>query len=189
MGKREHTAVRGWPFKPSKLVTDAERLLALVSSAARDPAIFEPDCVPDTLAGRFEVLALFAAQALIRLNGVPGSQALAQAFVDKVFRSLDAGLRETGVGDTVVSKRMHSLAGDFYGRLNAYASALEAGRGDAIRDALSRNISGLGLKGRDVLATRAQALYARLKNGGVEAMLNPDTWAAAPTFGVGVGGD
>ncbi|MEZ6021914.1 MAG: ubiquinol-cytochrome C chaperone family protein [Hyphomonadaceae bacterium] len=51
---------------------------------------------------------------------------MAQAFTDTLFRFFDAGLREAGVGDLTVPKRMHKLAASFYGRLNAYVAAIEA---------------------------------------------------------------
>lgn len=130
--------MRIWPFRRSRSEEDAERLLAAVAAASRRPDFFGENKVPDTLEGRFELVTLNAALALIRLRGADGAEPLAQAFADKLFRYLDAGLREAGVSDTAVPKRMHKLAGSFYGRLDAYAGALaDAAR---LEGALARNV-------------------------------------------------
>lgn len=129
-----------WPFKRSRADQDAERLLAAVTKASRQPALFGEGRAPDTLEGRFEVLALHASLALLRLRAEPTAEALSQCFTDKLFRHLDAGLREEGVGDLVVPKRMRKLAGAFYGRLEAYAAALQSNDQAALAAAVARNI-------------------------------------------------
>jgi cytochrome b pre-mRNA-processing protein 3 len=127
-----------WPFQRSRADDDAERLLSAVTQASRRPAFFGENRVPDTLEGRFEMMTVHGALALIRLIGDPGAQPLSQAFTDKLFSAFDAGLREAAVGDTAVPKRMHKLAGDFYGRLDAYRSCLSDVA--ALEAALARNI-------------------------------------------------
>ena len=127
-----------WPFQRSRADDDAERLLAAVTEASRRPAFFGEGRIPDTLEGRFELVTVHGALALIRLQKEPASRPLAQAFADQLFSTFDAGLREAAIGDTAVPKRMHKLAGDFYGRLEAYSAALEApGR---LEEAIARNI-------------------------------------------------
>lgn len=129
-----------WPFSRNQGKSDAARLLDAVVAASRKPAFYGPSRVPDTLDGRFELLTLHAALALVRLKASPEAGALAQGFTDRLFRHIDAGLREAGVGDLTVPKRMRRLAGDFYGRLEAYAGALNAPA--ALADAIARNILG-----------------------------------------------
>src|SRR5262245_44603762 len=121
-----HKAMPIWPFSRSRAAEDAAALLEAVQAASRRPAFFGPGRVADTLEGRFELMALNGALALIRLKAEPGAEPLAQDFTDLLFKSFDAGLREAAVGDLSVPKRMRRLAGDFYGRLNAYSGALEA---------------------------------------------------------------
>jgi cytochrome b pre-mRNA-processing protein 3 len=129
-----------WPFQPSRASRDAERLLEAATQASRRPALFAPRRIPDTLDGRFEALTLHGALALIRLREDAGAAPLAQEFTDKLFRLLDAGLREAGVGDTAVPKRMQKLAGRFYGRLDAYGVAIASADSAALTAALGRNI-------------------------------------------------
>lgn len=131
-----------WPFSPSKSDVDAARLLTEVVAASRHPALFGDNGAPDTLEGRFELVTLHAALALVRLREAPEAAALAQSFTDKFFRQLDSGLREAGVGDTSVPKRMRKMAGAFYGRLSAYSAALAAGDLPALAAAVGRNVLG-----------------------------------------------
>lgn len=129
-----------WPFQPSRASRDAERLLAAVTQASRRPALFGAGRIPDTLEGRFEAMAVHGALALIRLERDPGAGPLAQLFTDRLFRGFDAGLREAGVGDLSVPKRMRRLAGDFYGRLSAYSGAIGGDDEAALARVLGRNV-------------------------------------------------
>ena len=129
-----------WPFRRSRVRTDAQRLLEAVQAASRRPALFGPGQAPDTLAGRFEVMTLHAGLALLRLRTEPQAAPLAQTFTDTLFRHFDAGLREDGVGDTTVPKRMRKLAGDFYGRLEVYSRAITDRDAPVLAAALVRNV-------------------------------------------------
>ena len=129
-----------WPFQPSRASQDAELLLQAVTEASRRAALFAAGRIPDTLEGRFEAMALYGSLALIRLRADGGAQPLAQSFADKLFRAFDAGLREEGVGDLAVPKRMQKLAASFYGRLDAYAAAIETENRPALAAALGRNV-------------------------------------------------
>lgn len=129
-----------WPFKRSAVDVEAERILAAVIAASRNPAFFGDGRTPDTLEGRFEMMTLNAALALHRMNAAPQARGLAQLFTDKLFRHFDSGLREAGVGDLAVPKRMHAMAGAFYGRVKAYCDAIAAGDGPALEAAVARNV-------------------------------------------------
>ncbi len=143
-----------WPFSASRESKDAELLLERVTAASRNPALFGEGRAPDTLDGRFELITLHAALALTRLRQSPEAEPLAQAFVDALFKQLDAGLREEGVGDLAVPKRVHKLAGAFYARLEAYSPALELRDIEALKGTLSRNLLGATSPFADVLAAR-----------------------------------
>jgi cytochrome b pre-mRNA-processing protein 3 len=131
-----------WPFKRGAADIDGERLLTAVTAASRKVAFFGAGKAADTLEGRFEIMALNASLALIRLQAEAGAAPLAQSFTDQLFRQFDAGLREEGVSDTAVPKRMHKLAGAFYGRRKAYAAALSSADPEALTAAVSRNVLG-----------------------------------------------
>ncbi|HWA00687.1 MAG TPA: ubiquinol-cytochrome C chaperone family protein [Caulobacterales bacterium] len=171
-----------WPFRRSPARKDAERLLGAVVLISRQPAFFGEGRAPDTLEGRFEVLALHAALALIRLGRDDGLTPLAQEFTDRLFRHLDGGLREAAVGDMAVPRRMQHIAGQFYARLDAYAKALAAGDTAALEADLSRYmIKANGTAafapalGRYVLRT------AELQAGApIETLFRFDGWASPP---------
>lgn len=153
----------------------AGRILDSVAQSARNPDLFGEDGAPDTLDGRFEVLTAFAAIVLLRLRAAPEADRVAQVFTDRLFRYLDAGLREAGVGDLSVGKGMKALAGRFYGRLAVYDEAF--GRPDALAAALSRNIWNVDAASpAPSLAARLGALKARFDAAAPEALEAPVNW-------------
>jgi cytochrome b pre-mRNA-processing protein 3 len=171
-----------WPFRRSKADIDAARLLTLVTSASRKPAFFGAGRLADTLDGRFELMTLNAVLALIRLRAEDGAGPLAQAFTDQLFRQFDAGLREEGVGDTSVPKRMHRMAGAFYGRLEAYAAALGARDGDGLAAALSRNALGAdGHPYAPALAQYALTAARQQAQAPLDALFSAEGWPAPPS--------
>jgi cytochrome b pre-mRNA-processing protein 3 len=98
-----------------------------VAEAARAPVLYARLGVPDTVEGRFEALALHLVLVLRRLRRLPPpAKEVAQDLVDAFFRHLDATLREIGIGDMGVPKRMKKLAQAFYGRAAAYDGALDS---------------------------------------------------------------
>jgi cytochrome b pre-mRNA-processing protein 3 len=117
-----------------------ERLHAEIVAAARDPAFFTSYSVADSFEGRFEILTLHAWLVLRRLCALPPpGPEIAQDLTDQIFTHLDRALREIGIGDTSVPKRMRRLAEAFLGRCAAYDTALGDG-GEALAATLSRNI-------------------------------------------------
>ena len=114
-------------------------LYAAIVAQARQPEFYESCGVPDTVDGRFDMLALHAFLVLRRL-GQDGRQsaALSQALFDLMFADMDRCLREMGVSDMGVGKRVKAMATAFYGRVAAY----EEGLGDPIKlnAALARNL-------------------------------------------------
>ena len=168
-----------WPFRRSRADEDAERLLSTVVQIARQPSFYGAGRAPDTLEGRLELMTLHASLALLRLKAEAGLGPLAQVFTDKLFRSFDAGLREAGVGDLTVPKKMRKIASEFYGRLSAYAQAIEAHDQGALGVALTRNgaadqgfsqiLAAYVIAGAQVQASRPAADLMRL-----------DGWPSAP---------
>ncbi len=91
-----------------------ERLHGEIVAAARDPVLFTAYGIADNLDGRFELIALHAILLLRRLKQLsPPGQEIAQDLADAIFRHFDLGLRETGVSDIAVPRRMRDLAEAF----------------------------------------------------------------------------
>jgi cytochrome b pre-mRNA-processing protein 3 len=123
---------------------EAEYIAAVYRSTAeraRAPVLFEACGIPDTLDGRFDALALHAALMIDRLRREPDGEELAQAFFDVMFYHLDLTLREIGVQDLGVGRRIKIMAEGLHGRALAYRAAL-AGGPTPLTEVLRRNAYG-----------------------------------------------
>lgn len=111
-------------------------------AAARDPWFFAELGVPDTLDGRFDLVGLHVSLLIrrLRLDPDPRGPALAQAVFDAMFADMDVNLREMGVSDLRVGKRVRGMWEAFHGRCQAYEAALEAGDAAVLAAALVRNV-------------------------------------------------
>lgn len=139
----------------------AERLYAALVAQARVEAFYRAGRVPDTLDGRFELVALHAFLLLRRLKAAgPAGADLAQALFDRMFVDMDESLREIGVGDLGVGRRVKQMAQAFYGRAGAYEAALETGEAGALEAALRRNLYGT-VPAEEGLPLAAMAGYLR----------------------------
>lgn len=109
---------------------------------ARSPHYFASLGVPDTLDGRFDMIALFAFLLVDRLRGdqLPDGPALSQAVFDAMFADMDQNLRQMGVGDLSVAGRVKAMWTAFHGRAHAYHEALDAAGPAALEAALARNV-------------------------------------------------
>ena len=119
----------------------AAALYARTAEQAREPGLFEACGIPDTLDGRFDALALHAALMIDRLRREADGEGLAQAFFDAMFRHLDLTLREIGVQDLGVGRRIKIMAEGLHGRALAYRQALSGGP-VPLSDVLRRNAYG-----------------------------------------------
>ncbi|MDR4306151.1 ubiquinol-cytochrome C chaperone [Chelatococcus sambhunathii] len=121
-----------------------EAIYAAIVAAARRPELYRDLGAPDSLPGRFELIVLHAALALRRLRreATQDAAALGQSVFDAMVRTLDANLREIGVGDLSVPKRMKAMAQSFYDGAKAYDAALDAGDEEMLAKALDKNVFG-----------------------------------------------
>ena len=116
----------------------ARTLYIATVHAARNPHFFTAWGIPDTPEGRFEMLALHAILLLKRLVAVDGAQTLSQAYFDTMFADMDQNLRELGVGDMSVGKKIKKLSKGFYARLDVYTKALDTDAHEPLNEALHR---------------------------------------------------
>ncbi|MEH3046073.1 ubiquinol-cytochrome C chaperone family protein [Sphingomonas adhaesiva] len=117
--------------------TAALPLYDAVIARARAPHWYLDGQVPDTLDGRFDMVAAVLAMVVLRLErdegGAPVIAQLTERFVD----DMDAQVRQIGFGDMVVGKHVGRMMGMLGGRLGAYREGLDDGTLDA---ALVRNV-------------------------------------------------
>jgi cytochrome b pre-mRNA-processing protein 3 len=130
-------------FRKDPRRTAIATLYKRIATASRIPGLYAALGIPDTLEGRFEALSLHMVLALRALRQLPHpADEVAKDLTDAFFRDMDASLREMGVGDTVVPKRMKKVAESFYGRAHAYDAPLNGGDEAGLALALGRNVYG-----------------------------------------------
>ena len=146
--------------------------------AARDDWFYRELAVPDTLDGRFDTVGLHVALLIHRLrrDASPDGAAMAQAVFDAMFADMDVNLREMGVGDLSVGKKVRAMWEAFHGRAKAYEAEVEAGDDGALAQALRRNSTVRG----GAFATRSLQPAARNPHQG-RALPRPLRAAEEPT--------
>lgn len=119
----------------------ADRLYRALVAQARQPGFYTLCGVADTLDGRFDMIALHATLVMHRLKG-RGAEAveIAQALYDRLFLDMDQSLREMGVGDMSIGKKVKRMSAAFSGRLGAYDAALAETVNGPLSDVLFRNL-------------------------------------------------
>jgi len=131
-----------WWRQPTRDST-IEAIYGVIVAQAREPLFYAQYKVPDTVEGRFDMLVLHLFLYLRRLSGPGFQDGVGQPLFDRFCSDLDGNLREMGIGDISVPKRMQKFGRAFYGRSTAYAKALAAGDRAAGAVALARNVFGL----------------------------------------------
>jgi cytochrome b pre-mRNA-processing protein 3 len=108
--------------------TSAAKLYGSIVAQARLPVFYQGVGVPDTLQGRFVLLSLqlFAVLHRLRAEG-PAADRLAQDLVDRFGADMETVLREIGIGDLSIPKKVRALAASGAALLHAYAAALAEG--------------------------------------------------------------
>ncbi|OKO74726.1 ubiquinol-cytochrome C chaperone family protein [Bradyrhizobium sp. NAS96.2] len=150
-----------WPFNHFKRPrvparSTIETIYGMIVTQAREPLFYRDLGVPDTVNGRFDLLLMHLWMVLRRLKSVEGGGELSQALFDHFCIDMDDNLREMGVGDLTVPKRMQAFGEAFYGRTAAYDLAL-TDSDQALAESFCKNI----LNGQNIDKARELAAYAR----------------------------
>ena len=169
-------------FRPRQSKAAASRLYAAVVAQARAPAFYTDLGAPDTIEGRFELYSLHVILLLHRMRGAgPNAADAAQALFDTYVSALDNALRETGVGDLSVPRRMRRLGEAFYGRAKAFEAALGA-EDLALEALIGRTVfAGVGDEGHvSAMASYVRRGIAGLAAQPLEVILGGDVAWPAP---------
>ena len=152
-----------------------------IVSEGRQLAWYEEAQVPDSIDGRFDMIAAIFSLVLIRLEK---DEARGQelAWLTEVFiKDMDGQLRQIGIGDMIVGKHVGRMMGALGGRVGAYRKALE--NGADLNDAIVRNIfrgEKPGDAALDILASRLTAYHAALKDCAADAIIAGQLPASGP---------
>ncbi|NNE21136.1 MAG: ubiquinol-cytochrome C chaperone [Rhizobiales bacterium] len=124
--------------------TTERRVYELIVAQARQPWFYADLQVPDSVEGRYEMIMLHCFMVFERLSGTgSAADAFSQLVFDELFKDMDRSLRELGVGDLAVGKKVRKMAEMFYGRSEAYRAALAneaVDHGAELKGALERNV-------------------------------------------------
>jgi len=160
-------------FRRSSQERSIRELYGAIVAQARSVAFYSVYGVPDTVEGRFDLIVLHIVLLLARLDR-DGSCArgIGQKLFDIFCSDLDANLREMGVGDLAVPKRMRQFGEAFYGRQAAYLAAFKARDDRELENAFARNIFyGVNGDGAARLARYARAVLRDFEAHGEDALL------------------
>ena len=114
-------------------------LYGAVVGIAREPAWYREGEIPDTLDGRFDMVAAVLATTLLRLEREGSAARRESVLLTELFvEDMDGTLREMGIGDVVVGKHVGRIMGALGGRLGAFRDALRAG--GELEAAVRRNL-------------------------------------------------
>ena len=158
-------------FRADRRDLVAQELYGAAVRQARLPAFYRQGEVPDTLDGRFDLVSLHVFLVMRRLTaeGAAGRD-LAQRLYDVMFADMDRSLRELGVGDVGVGKRVKKMSEAYFGRVAAYHEALEAADDTALEAALRRNLYRGGGAGEDALGALGRYVRAAAAALGAQAI-------------------
>lgn len=150
-------------FRRNPHRANAHAAYVSIVERAREPEFFLRFDVPDTLDGRFEMIALHMFLVLNRLKAEhEATSDFAQALFDAMFADLDRGLREMGASDIGVGRRVKDMAKGFYGRIRAYEDGLVAGD-PTLAEALRRNLYGTVQPRPEAVAAMIGYIHAQVK--------------------------
>jgi cytochrome b pre-mRNA-processing protein 3 len=152
-----------------------EALYRAIVAQARHPALYIDHRVPDTVEGRFEMIVLHLVLVFNRLKtGTRDEVALGQGALDLFFTEVDHQMRQMGVGDLTVPKKMKKVGEAWTGRSRAYDAVLDQADVKPIAEALGRNIPG------EDVATDRMATYVLTARAALAA--SPSAAVANGTF-------
>jgi len=106
---------------------DASRIYKALMSQARQMAFYGEGKAPDNYDGRIDVLTLHIAVILETLsNHSEQGERLSQAIFDVMRDDFEIAMREEGLSDTGIKRRIKPMMQLFYTRVKAYVEALKS---------------------------------------------------------------
>lgn len=144
-----------------------------IVNAGRDPAWYVEGQVPDTVDGRFDMIAAILALTLLRLEREQERTRDASVLLTEIFiDDMDGSVRQLGIGDLMVGKHVGRMMGALGGRLSAFRVEIED-EGD-FRAPVLRNVfrdNAPSDAALDYVASRLRKLNDALKKTAVDALL------------------
>jgi cytochrome b pre-mRNA-processing protein 3 len=156
-------------FSAAAAVRPVDGLFAAIVAQARSPDFYFGLGVPDTLDGRFDLVALHCFLTMRRLKGQGGAAAaLSRRLYERMIDDFEKSLMEMGVGDTGIGRRVKTMARGMAGRIKAYDEALADSDDHRLEVALDNNVYGT-VEGGDPAHLAALTAYVRAAAASLEA--------------------
>lgn len=169
-------------FSPRPDKAQAQYLYNALMEQARQPGFYTEFQVPDTLDGRFEMVVLHLFLVLERLKAdfstIPETHDISRGLIEIYIADMDRTLREMGVGDTGIKRRIKQMTSAFYGRMDAYAAASDDA---AWQETLERNVYGT-LEKITKKAVKNMAVYVLASQKTLAKQETSEILAAKPRF-------
>ena len=147
-----------------------------VVALARDPVWYAERGIADSISGRFDALSLVLVLVLLRMEGNPDLRVPSSRLTEHFIADLDGQMRQQGMGDPTVGKRITSLVSALAGRIEACRTGLAASDPAVLEAAVRRNVTLVEGAGPAAVAAALRALAGRLE-------LLPDAELLAGEFG------
>lgn len=152
--------------------TESQALYDAVVARGRDPDWYLAGGVPDTIDGRFDMIAAILALVMLRLERDAGAATVSARLTERFVADMDGQLRQIGIGDVVIGKHVGKMMGMLGGRLGAYREALADGD---LKPALIRNLyrgEAPGPAALEHVAARLAALDRALAEASTDAIVS-----------------
>jgi cytochrome b pre-mRNA-processing protein 3 len=168
-------------FRKNTATEPVYAVYSAIVAQSRQPRFYADWLVPDTVTGRFDMICLHMALLFRRLRAESGDRKeFSQAVFDLFFKDMDRSLREMGVGDLGVPKRIQKMGNIFFGLLASMNEAMDRGDAAALETVLARNIFD-GAEGPHV---RALAEYLLAEDQALVSQPATTITGGAISFGV-----
>jgi cytochrome b pre-mRNA-processing protein 3 len=139
--KLDDWTMLSWFRNRKQRETTAQNIYGSIVAQARKPDFYAKLHVPDSLEGRFEILLIHVFLATHALQAADRDYAaLTTRLVELFISDIDATMRELGVSDMRVSKKMHVLTDVFYSRMHVYRDAIAGKEGDGLATVLLEHV-------------------------------------------------
>lgn len=155
-----------------RLTADTPRgaeLFERVTEIAREPHWYVEGKVPDTIDGRFAVLATVTALVMVRLeaDGEPGD-AVSVGLTERFIAVMESEHRELGLGDPTLGKTVRKLVGSLARRTDLWRSASSGATQWAVATADSLHKADASPGSIAHSAAVLERLWAGLKSAGLD---------------------
>jgi cytochrome b pre-mRNA-processing protein 3 len=128
-------------FRKNSATEPVYAIYNAIVAQSRQPVFYADWGIADTVTGRFDMISLHMALLFRRLRaGSESDKAFSQAVFDLFFKDMDRSLREMGVTDIGIPKKIQKMGNIFFGLLAALNAAIDSGDKEALKAVLARNV-------------------------------------------------